>query len=72
MKRILKGVFIAFAFFFSLLQVNAESACSYSEQAELNEIAGNVRASYEAKTEVVGQYEDPDMDKSQCFNFKYN
>lgn len=40
--------------------VNAESACSYSEQAELNDIVANVKASYEVVDVPAGKTLDVD------------
>lgn len=47
MKKSLLGAMFIFTLIFPLNNISAASTCSYAEQAELNEIAGNVRVSYE-------------------------
>lgn len=53
MKKSLSRVIIVLVSCLIPSLVNATSACSYSEQAELNNIAGNVKASFEFKEEVI-------------------
>ncbi len=57
MKKSLSRVIIVLVSFLIPCLVNAESSCSYSEQAELNNIAGNIKASYTAE-ERDEYYED--------------
>jgi len=55
MKKRLMGAVLGLALFCMPNTTIAASTCSYSEQAELNEIAANVKASYET-TEVSGGF----------------
>ncbi len=48
MKTNLQKLFLLAIIFLTPNLVHAESACSYSEQAEINNIVANVRATYEA------------------------
>lgn len=47
MRKSLVGVILALVFLFEANAVAAASSCSYSEQAELNNKAANVRTTYE-------------------------
>jgi hypothetical protein len=55
MKKSLLGIAIVLATLIGPNIANAASSCSYSEQAALNEIVGNVKVSYEA-----AEYTDTD------------
>lgn len=55
MKKHLVGVILAFLFLFVPNYADAESACSYSEQAELNNIASNVKATYDVADIYMGK-----------------
>lgn len=57
MKKFLKFFIITFLFIFTK-SVNAASVCSYEEQIELNQKAGNVKVSYDVVEEVVHYTED--------------
>ncbi len=47
MKKSLLGAILVFALIITPIDTKAASTCSYKEQAELNEIANNVKANYE-------------------------
>ncbi len=47
MKKSLLGAILVFALIITPIDTRAASTCSYKEQAELNEIANNVKANYE-------------------------
>lgn len=47
MKKSLLSALFAFALMFTPIDTHAASSCSYSEQAELNAIVANVKATYE-------------------------
>lgn len=60
MKKRLTSVFLAITLLILPHFVNAASGCSYKEQAELNDIVSNIKASYEATKEKTETYPDPD------------
>lgn len=60
MKTRLKKLFLLAIILLTPNLVQAESACSYSEQAELNNIVANVKASYEAVEIYNGKVYDVD------------
>lgn len=60
MKKRLASIFLAITLLILPHFVNAASGCSYKEQAELNDIVSNIKASYEATKEKTGTYPDPD------------
>ena len=47
MKKSLLGAILVFALIITPIDTKAASTCSYKEQAELNEIANQVKANYE-------------------------
>ena len=61
MKKSLVGVILAIVLLlFSPSFVSAASSCSYSEQAELNNIVANVKINYEIEEVKTEQFMDPD------------
>lgn len=60
MKKSLVGVILTSVLLFGPNIVNAESSCSYSEQAELNNIAANVKTTYETVKVKTGTIIDVD------------
>lgn len=62
------GVILALGILTTPIIVNAESSCSYKEQAELNNIAANVKANYEAIDVVVGRGINPDSESTEEFD----
>ena len=63
MKTNLKKLFLLAIVLFIPHVVSAASLCSYSEQAELNNIVGNVKATYEAVDVYLGKTLDIDNGK---------
>ena len=59
MKKNIVGVVLAFILFWPSI-IKAASSCSYSEQVELNSIAGNVKASYDVIEIKTGKAVNPD------------
>ena len=55
MKKSLLGALFTFALMFTPIDTQAASTCSYAEQAELNEIANNVKVNYEVVDLYDGQ-----------------
>ena len=60
MKTSVKSMFLLAFLFFIPNYVKAASSCSYSEQAELNEIVSHVNANYEVVEVSMGEYYDID------------
>lgn len=60
MKKSLVGVILATILLFGPSFVSAASSCSYSEQAELNNIAANVKINYEIEELKTEEFPDPD------------
>lgn len=60
MKKSLMGVILASVILFGPNNVLASSSCSYSEQAELNNISANVKATYEIEEIKTETLPDPD------------
>lgn len=60
MKTSVKGLFLLALLFLVPNYVKAASSCSYSEQAELNEIVSHVNANYEVVEVSMGEYYDVD------------
>ncbi len=62
MKKSLVGVILAFSIFLRPIFVEA-SSCSYSEQAELNNIAANVKVTYDVVEIYNGKLINPENDQ---------
>lgn len=60
MKKSLMGVILASVLLFGPNNVAAASACTYSEQAELNNISANVKTTYEIEKTKIDTMPDPD------------
>ncbi len=60
MKKVISGC-LTFTFLICMIQnVNAASTCDYSEQVELQRIASNIKASYEANIRQTDEFADID------------
>ena len=62
MRKNLVGVILSLGLIFTPIIANAKSSCSYSEQAELNNIAANVKANYEATEVFAEKAVNPDIE----------
>ncbi len=63
MKKSLVSVILALSVFFRPIDVFAASSCSYSEQAELNNIAANVKVAYDVVEVYKGKLINPETDE---------